>query len=250
MTTTTAEPGRKTGHQVSRPAADAPAFYSEIAADFHKSYRTDANRLERIKVWQEFLDRHAGGATFAYDIGCGSGILACELAKRGIETVGIDGAPGMVDLARRSAQEAGIANVTFQLHRLPISDISGYRRAEIIISSSAIEYLDSIRDALVFVCELLRPGGTVIFSVSNRSSWSRAVVRFVHQITGYPAYLKHLKHFMSVPEIKSEVEAAGLKYVDHAFFARSDRINRVLGSMLPQRFSSNMIIVVASSQPV
>ena len=224
---------------------DAVSFYSGEAENFHESYKYDPNRLERLRVWGRFLDKYAGAAKHAYDIGCGSGILACDLARRGIETVGLDGAPAMLAIARDMARNAGFDNLTFQQHRLPVADTDGFNPADLVISSSAIEYLDSIHDALVFLRKLLRSDGVVIFSVSNRDSWSRAAVRLVHQISGRPAYIGLLKHFMTVQQIMQELEAADLTYLEHSFFANADRINQLLGRVLPPRMSSNMIIVAA-----
>ena len=151
----------------------------------------------------------------------------------------------MLDLARQAAMDHRLLNVVFKQHRLPLSDISGFLPADVVISSSAIEYMDSIHDALMFLRALLKPGGVMIFSISNRNSWSRAVVRFIHCLTGYPVYLNFLKHFLSLEETMEEVKQADLAWVEHIFFARSDRINRIIGKFLPTRASSNMIMVVA-----
>jgi ubiquinone/menaquinone biosynthesis C-methylase UbiE len=226
-------------------AEDGVNFYSKVAPDFHASYSRDANRQERVRVWDEFLDRYARGATFAYDVGCGSGVLACALAKRGIESIGIDGASGMLAIARRTAVEQGLANLSFQQHRLPIADTSGFRAADLVISSSAIEYLDSIPQALRFLRNLTKESGFVVFSVSNHDSVSRKLVRTVHLLTGRPRYMKFLRHFMTVDEIKRDLAGAGLEYLEHAYFGGADRVNRLLSSFLPPRLTSNMIIVAA-----
>jgi 2-polyprenyl-3-methyl-5-hydroxy-6-metoxy-1,4-benzoquinol methylase len=231
---------------MSTPIEDGVSFYSQIAAEFHASYRTDANRVERIRVWQKFLDRYAPGAHFAYDIGCGSGVLTCDVAGRGIETIGIDGAAGMLSIANRTAQASGLGNVSFRQERLPIADIADWRRADLVVSSSAIEYLESIPEALRFLSNLLRDGGVTIFSVSNRDSLSRAIVRAVHAVTGRPRYLSFLRHFMTAEEIQTAVATAGLVYLEHAYFGGADRLNRLLGRCLPPRFATNMIIMAAS----
>ena len=230
---------------VPAPTDDGVSFYSKTATDFHASYDTDPNRIERIRVWNEFLDRYVPGARFAYDIGCGSGVLACELGRRGVETVGIDGAAGMLAIAERTATAGELNNVSFQQQRLPISDTTSFRLADLIVSSSAIEYLQSVPVALHFLCSLLREGGVSIFSISNRASISRRLVRTVHRLTGHPPYLKYLRHFMILEEIRSAVEAAGLTYLEHTYFGGADRLNRFLGMALPSRFANNMIIVAA-----
>lgn len=230
---------------MSAPIEDGVSFYSRIAPEFHASYSTDANRVERVRVWRSLLDRYAPGAHFAYDIGCGSGVLACDLAGRGIETIGIDGAPGMLSIANRTAQAHGLGNVSFKQERLPVADVAEWRRADLVVSSSAIEYLESIPEALRFLSNLLLDGGVTIFSVSNRDSVSRAMVRAVHAVTGRPRYLSFLRHFMTAQEIRVALATAGLVYLEHAYFGGADRLNRLLGQCLPPRFATNMIIMAA-----
>jgi SAM-dependent methyltransferase len=234
---------------MSVPTDDGVSFYSRVAPEFHASYETDANRVERMCVWKQFLDRYAVTARFAYDIGCGSGVLACELATRGIETVGIDGAAGMLSIAQCVADARRLTNLSFQQHRLPLPGTARLRRADIVVSSSAIEYLDSIPEALSFLRGLLDDGGVVIFSISNRDSLSRRLVRAIHSLTGHPRYLTFLRHFVTLEEIKAAVAAASLTYVEHAYFGRADRLNRLLGRFAAPRFASNMLIVAAHKGP-
>jgi SAM-dependent methyltransferase len=211
---------------------DAVAYYSGAAARFHASYSADANRQERLQVWRRFIDRFLSRATFAYDLGCGSGILACELARRGIETVGVDGAPGMLAIARRSAMDEGLGRAQFVEATLPIALPERWKTADAVISSSALEYLP-------------RPGGMLVFSISNRDSLSRAIVRLVHRLTGYPVYFGLLRQFSTPERLKADLDASGFSYLEHAHFARADRINRLLAWLLPERRASNMIIVAA-----
>jgi SAM-dependent methyltransferase len=224
---------------------DAVAYYSAVASSFHDSYKNDANRLERVKVWCDYFDRFMPDMSFGYDIGCGSGILACELGRRGLDVVGIDGAPNMLAIAEASAREQRLGRVRFERHVLPIQDTAGFRVADFIISSSALEYLDSMPEALAFLQRMLRPGGVIIFSVSNYDSLSRKAVRLVHGLTGKPAYFGLLKQFMTVQSLRAVLGRSGFTYLDHSYFARADRINRTLGWLVPERFASNMIIVAA-----
>jgi SAM-dependent methyltransferase len=224
---------------------DAVEFYSGVATEFHSSYKKDANRHERLRVFEDYLNRYAAGAAFAYDLGCGSGVFACELARRGIETIGIDGAPGMLAIAERTARERGLSNLHFQQHVLPIADTAGFRQADIITSSSAIEYFESIPGAFCFLRNLLKESGVVVFSMSNRDSISRKIARRIHRLTGRPKYLGFSRLRVADKDVKAALSAAGLTYLEHAYFARADRFNRFLGLFLPPRLSSNMIIVAA-----
>jgi SAM-dependent methyltransferase len=123
--------------------------------------------------------------------------------------------------------------------------LGAFRQADLIISSSCIEYLDSIPEVLACFRALLREGGVLIFSVSNHDSLSRKLVRFVHRLTGRPRYLGLLRHFMTAEEIHADLVASGLVYLEHAYFAGADRLNRTLSHFLAPQFTSNMIIVAA-----
>ena len=224
---------------------DAVAYYSGVAGQFHASYTADANRQERLAVWGRFLDRYVAGATFAYDLGCGSGILACDLARRGIEVVGVDGAAGMLAIARASAAEQGLDGIRFVEHRLPIGQPGQWRPADAVISSSALEYLPSLPQALGSIHGMMRPGGVLVFSVSNRQSLSRAMVRLVHGLTGRPRYFGLLRQFSTPERLRLDLDRAGFDTLEHAHFARADRLNRMLARLAPAHRASNMIIVAA-----
>ena len=225
-------------------STDAVRYYSEVASEFDASYAADANRLERLRVWRGFLDRHAAGAQRAYDLGCGSGVFTVELASRGIETTGIDGAQGMLEVAARSAERLGLANVRFEQRLLPF-DPSGMPAADLVISSSVVEYLDSVDQALASFRELLREGGILIFSLSNRDSLSRKLVRAVHALTGKPSYFGLLKHMLTAEEVAETTRRAGFTVLEQAYFGAADTLNRALAIALPPRRTSNMLIVAA-----
>lgn len=226
-------------------AFDAPAYFSDVAAEFDGSYAHDANRLERLAVWQDFLSRHIAGARDAYDLGCGSGRLACAMGRRGIRTIGVDAAPGMLAIARRQAAQDGLDCVSFRQARLPVTDTTGWDPADAVIASSALEYLPSLPDALRSAHALLRPGGVLILSMSNRDAISRRLVRAVHAVTGRPRYLGLLHQFCTPDRLRSDLCRAGFRPLDHRYFAGKDRLNRLLGLALPPRLSCNMIIMAA-----
>ncbi len=54
---------------------------------------------------------------------------------------------------------------------------------------------------------------------------------------------------MTVNELKSATRAAGLKYLEHAYFGGADRLNRALGRLVTPSLANNMIIVAAQKVP-
>ncbi len=224
---------------------DPVAFHSEIAGDFNASYAADPNRLERIRVWRTCLDRYTTHAPLAYDIGCGSGVLTLEIASRADAVTAIDGSDGMLALAKENMAARGFSHVTLQQAYLPIADTAHLPPAPLVISSSVIEYLPSLPDALAMLKALMTPDATLVFSISNKSSLNRAVVRFVHRLTGRPRYFGLVLHFVTEDDIRRLLADAGLEFVDLIYFGGEDRMNRIISMVFPRRFATNMILVVA-----
>jgi SAM-dependent methyltransferase len=196
-------------------------------------------------VWRDFIDRYRGNARLAYDLGCGSGVLTWELASRGMKVVGVDGSAEMLAVARRGLAAHDQLQVRFEEMSLPLSEDAPLGPAPLIISSSCLEYLDSVTEALYSIRRLLTHRGIVIFSISNHDSFSRKLVRFVHRWSGRPKYLKYLRHFMTLESIRNAIAEAQLTYLEHGYFEGADRLNHLLGGVCSAKRSHNMIIVAA-----
>jgi ubiquinone/menaquinone biosynthesis C-methylase UbiE len=105
------------------------------------------------------------------DVGCGSGALAmraAELRPDGTtplaEVVGIDATAGMIDLARKRAQEAG-SSARFQLgtaEALPFADGS----LDALTNSYLFHHLpsDLKREVLLEMWRVLKPGGRLVIA--------------------------------------------------------------------------------------
>jgi SAM-dependent methyltransferase len=224
---------------------DAVAFHSEIASTFHASYTDDPNRQERIAVWRRVLARFVPKGELAYDIGCGSGMVTCEIAPYASRVTAIDGASGMLEIARNTVASRGLTNVEFRQAHLPIPEGHGLPAADIVISSSVIEYLDSVEQALLFIRGILKPGGVLVFSISNRNSIKRQAVRVFNKLTGRPRYFGLLKHFLSADDIRAALEKTGFVFVESEYFDSKDRINSILGRIFPKKYAANLILAVA-----
>lgn len=224
---------------------DAVAFHSEIATEFHASYEDDPNRKERLVVWRRYISRFVPKGQQAYDLGCGSGMLTCEIAPYATQVIAIDGASGMLEIARKTVASRGFNNVEFRQSRLPPASTDGLPVADIVISSSVIEYLDFVEGALAFIHAILKPGGILLFSISNRNSLKRQAVKIFHRLTGRPRYFGLLKHFLSVEDIRTALEKTGFIFLESEYFDGRDKINSILGAFLPKKYAANLILAAA-----
>ena len=110
--------------------------------------------------------RKAGGTIV--ELGVGTGRIAVPTAQAGISVIGVDSSEGMLEICRRSAEAAGVADLLDlrlgDLRRPPVHD----RVALVTCPFRALLHLGSNEerlDALRAVYELLGEGGRFVFDV-------------------------------------------------------------------------------------
>jgi SAM-dependent methyltransferase len=127
-----------------------------------------------------------GGARSVVDIGCGTGTLACLLAARGLDVVGVDPAAASLEVARRKPHADRVRWVLGGAADLPplqvdLATMTG-NVAQVFVGD------DDWAAALRAVHAALRPGGRFVFETRRpeREAWrewtperTRAVVRGV-----------------------------------------------------------------------
>jgi arsenite methyltransferase len=101
----------------------------------------------------------------ALDIGCGPGLLACELARAvgpGGHVLGLDASPSMLAMAARRECGDGAAPVEVAqadvAGPLPVDD----RTVDLAVSTQVYEYVADIAGALGEARRALRPGGRLL----------------------------------------------------------------------------------------
>jgi ubiquinone/menaquinone biosynthesis C-methylase UbiE len=122
------------------------------------------------------------------DVGCGTGIDAVALARRGVRVVGIDGSAGMLERLRTRVRDEGLADLV-QARVLDIQDLAQVGDAPFDGLISAFASLSSLPNLAAFAdaaARLVRSGGRLVLHLLNRFSlwewlgylahrrWSRA----------------------------------------------------------------------------
>jgi ubiquinone/menaquinone biosynthesis C-methylase UbiE len=137
------------------------------------------------------------------DLGSGAGADVLISARRvgpGGRAIGLDMTDEMLELARRNAAEAGLANVEFRkgyIEEIPLPDAS----VDVVISNCVINLAADKGKVLAEVARVLRPGGRVavsdVVADEDMDEGTRADMR---QWTGCIAgaltreeYLEHLR---------------------------------------------------------
>jgi 2-polyprenyl-6-hydroxyphenyl methylase/3-demethylubiquinone-9 3-methyltransferase len=113
------------------------------------------------------------------DVGCGGGILADSMARRGANVLGIDLATKSLKVAQLHALEAQTPNIAYQeisAEDLALEQPAGF---DVVTCMEMLEHVPDPQSIVAACATLVKPGGTVFFSTLNRNA--RA---FLHAIVG------------------------------------------------------------------
>jgi len=224
---------------------DAVGYHTDIAREFDAKYQTRPAFKERFEVWTKLLSRHIAPGANVMDVGCGTGVFSHYLGERGHAVLGVDGSPQMLALARERITAKTAGRVEFVEGRVPFDDHPGPFGA--IICSSVLEYVDELDATLEGFRERLLPGGILILSFPNGLSLYRFGERWVHRLTGRPAYLRHVKNPPQSPRLFGErLASASFDVLETQFYARPAPLLDPLhvGPMKP--LVNNLFVMVCS----
>jgi ubiquinone/menaquinone biosynthesis C-methylase UbiE len=94
------------------------------------------------------------------DVGCGDGVLAVCLAKRGAHVTAVDRSPAMIGAARRRAQDAGV-RVDFCVARAEALPF-GPNHFDLIVAVTILCVVAEPKDAFAETRRVLRNGGRLV----------------------------------------------------------------------------------------
>ncbi len=216
---------------------------SSRAGSFLGNYSTSKNFKQRFEVWTRFIDKYAPGSNFVYDIGCGPGLFSFYLAEKGIRVEGWDGSEGMIALCEQEKQRKSNNLTKFRKLYIPVSVTPEMEKADLLISSSVIEYIPDTDAVAKMFNQLLVQGGSLLLSFPNKSSWYRSLEKLAFRITGKPAYYKFVHHIWKTSEAKNIFERNGFEFIEQEFYANQTVFSKVVGFFGGKKISSNLVIM-------
>jgi len=164
------------------------------------------------------------------DVGCGGGLLAEAMARKGARVTGLDMAAELLKVAQLHALEAGVA-VNYLLasaEQHAVERAAGY---DVVTCMEMLEHVPDPAQVIVALAALVRPGGHVFLSTINRTprAYLRAVIGAEYVLRLLPTGTHTYEKFIRPSELSAWARSAGLSTVDIAGldydpFSRTARI--------------------------
>lgn len=147
------------------------------------------------------------------DVGCGGGILADAMARKGAEVLGIDLATKSLKVAQLHALEAQTPRVSYReisAEALADEQPEGF---DIVTCMEMLEHVPDPASVVSACAQLVRPGGWVFFSTINRSAkaFAFAIVGAEYLLRLLPRGTHDYARFIRPSELARSCRAAGLE---------------------------------------
>jgi 2-polyprenyl-6-hydroxyphenyl methylase / 3-demethylubiquinone-9 3-methyltransferase len=193
------------------------AKFSELAhrwwdpeSEFRPLHQINPLRLDWIQSRVPLADARV------LDVGCGGGILADAMARKGAQVVGIDLAGKALRVAQLHALEAGTPNVTYREVSAESMAAEQPGTFDVVTCMEMLEHVPDPASVVRACMTLVKPGGWVFFSTINRNpkSFLFAIVGAEYVLNLLPRGTHEYLKFIRPSELAGHCRKAGLELVD------------------------------------
>lgn len=134
--------------------------YNQLAEEYAKRYGDELREKPFDRLLLERFAQDVPSGKQVCDLGCGSGHIADHLKSLGVDVIGIDLSPGMIEVAKRT-----YPSIEYRVGDMLDSDMPDESLGAIVALYSIIHLeRDQIRPTLGEMFRVLVPGGSVLVS--------------------------------------------------------------------------------------
>jgi 2-polyprenyl-6-hydroxyphenyl methylase/3-demethylubiquinone-9 3-methyltransferase len=161
----------------------------------------------------DYIDQLAGGLSGkrVFDVGCGGGILAEAMARRGASVTGLDLSDKALKVAQLHAHETGIA-IDYRLADVTLVAADERATADVVTCMEMLEHVPEPSVTIAACSALLKPGGLAVFSTINRNpkSYLLAVIGAEYVLRLLPRGTHDYARFIRPSELCRHARDSGL----------------------------------------
>lgn len=196
--------------EISKFDAAAPRWW-DPDGEFRPLHDLNPARLDFIEARTGLAGKRV------LDVGCGGGLLAEGMARRGARVTGIDLAPEALAVARLHAAESGIG---VEYRRVAVEDLAGAEPGgfDLVTCLEMLEHVPDPAGVVAALARLVRPGGDVVCSTINRNarSFALAIVGAEYVMRLLPMGTHRYARLIKPSELSRWARAAGLELAELA----------------------------------
>jgi 2-polyprenyl-6-hydroxyphenyl methylase/3-demethylubiquinone-9 3-methyltransferase len=147
------------------------------------------------------------------DVGCGGGILADSMARKGADVTGIDLAAKSLRVAQLHALETGTSSI--QYREISVESLAAEQPAsfDIVTCMEMLEHVPDPESVVEACSRLVKPGGWVFFSTLHRSAkaFMLAIVGAEYVLNMLPRGTHEYAKMIRPSELAASCRTAGLE---------------------------------------
>lgn len=186
--------------------SDLAHHWWDIESEFKPLHQINPLRLEWINGIAPLHDRDV------LDVGCGGGILADSMARKGAVVTGIDLATKSLRVAQLHALEAETPRIRYE--EVAVETLAERQPAsfDVVTCMEMLEHVPDPESVVEACAELVKPGGWVFFSTLNRNvqSFAQAIVAAEYLLNLLPRGTHEYAKMIKPSELAGFCRSAGL----------------------------------------
>ncbi|MEW6206462.1 MAG: bifunctional 2-polyprenyl-6-hydroxyphenol methylase/3-demethylubiquinol 3-O-methyltransferase UbiG [Pseudomonadota bacterium] len=148
------------------------------------------------------------------DVGCGGGILAESMARRGADVLGIDLADKSLKVAELHKLETGVNNVNYRYVSAEQLAAEEQGTFDVVTCLEMLEHVPDPAQTIQACADLCKPGGWLFFSTINRNpkSFVFAIVGAEYVLNLLPKGTHEYKKFIKPSELAQYARLSKLDF--------------------------------------
>jgi 2-polyprenyl-6-hydroxyphenyl methylase/3-demethylubiquinone-9 3-methyltransferase len=184
----------------------------DLDGEFKPLHQINPLRLAWIEKQSGLLGKNV------LDVGCGGGILAESMARRGASVLGIDLSSKALKMAELHAMDVNTGNLSYREVSAEALAAEAPEQYDVVTCMEMLEHVPDHASVVKACATLVKPGGWVFFSTINRNakSFLLAIVGAEYVLNMLPRGTHEFSKMIRPHELAHSCRVAGLELLGSA----------------------------------